>query len=126
MSRFCAALAVQATGQRQALRDPIKYTSVRSDSVALVAECARVYRVGATFAISTVVAEFMHKDTDGMLGENAIESAKRQLSGELFGEYEAPLREAIHLLHSGDSPAARRLIERVLNNLHSPEPFDPR
>ena len=126
MSRLCAGMTATDTGRRMIEQAPIRYTTCKTDAQTDPMQCLTVYRVGVTFAATTAVSDILRDSGRQGAGVDAIGTAKRQITHEVFGEYEAPLREALHLMYSMDNAGARRLIERVLNNFHDPEPFDPR
>lgn len=123
MSRLAAALKHRDSGERRLLRKPFKYAAVQEASMSIDRDTAIVYRIEAIFRTQVVVDRVAQLQSDGHALTNAVERAKRQITGEIFGEYVAPLYEAIHALDNYEVEDARRLIQAVINNFDRPEPF---
>jgi hypothetical protein len=124
MSRLSQAIQYHGTREQRFIRRPFKYVEVTSESREVsdsYPDRAVVHKVEAAFRTTIQVAagERFH----GQL-EQRFEHARRQIVHEVFGEYVAPLHEAIHLIHNGEDDKAEIILRAILANFEAPAPYE--
>jgi hypothetical protein len=122
MSKLGAALKSHSTN-REVARPP-KYFHLTEDfhpsSAAFTMDRQTVYQLGAEFR-----TQFMCSPNDGEGMTRAVDTCRKQILLEIFGEFMPPLHEAKYLLLSGKDREAADLIDKVITGMMSTEPMKP-
>ena len=115
MSRLAKMLAVKEK-ERLYLMRHVRVTEKVTEQE-FTSNYARRYEIAAIFSATTVVQDFHRGDEMS----NGIRICKDQILHEVFGEFVAPLHEAIYAMMDDRQDEARLLIEKVLRGFYNEE-----